>query len=260
MVLVMTGYVDPTAVPQAPVISEKEDIAQCLGVSTEEVTAAGRLLFIFGHRLIRREPVTSSQLSKIYVESKFSRREFGKNKNNDSNATVRRLLSTWCNFTKNIETLARTKECCASGCTVYEPHRLCTRRDNSWNVYFMRPFVWEELYADMDSWSDRVKEIFDKVTITDPNLTFFDAENEMVYNVENEMVYNVEAEDTTTTQHHESLTKETGDSFGAQSLFISSAPPLPPPAPAPHVESEFARTEKLQDDLWEQLFPFRATQ
>lgn len=248
----MSGYVDPTAVPQVPDISEKEDIAQCLGITVDEVTSAGRLLFIFGHRLVRREPITSSQMSKIYVESKFNRREFGKNRSNDSNATIRRLLSTWSKSTRSIESLARSKECCASGCTIYEPHRLCARRDNTWIVYFMRPSVWESLYSNMDTWSDRVKEIFNKVTITDPNLTFFDAENEMVYNVD--------AEDLPTSTHQEThgpitQVREEFTEFGADTY----QPEFIPQAPVKKAQSVFTLLDE-QDKLWEQFFPFHAPQ
>jgi hypothetical protein len=155
----------------------RAELAKLFRVSENEVNAAGKLLLIFGHHLLRFEPVSASQLTEVYLESKFNTREFGHNKQNDRNSTVRRLLATWSKYTRETgdPTLQRNVECEVSGCVVHGAHRLCSRRERKCSVYYMRGFVWEYLYqAGANALMARMLK---KVVITDPNLTFEDADN-----------------------------------------------------------------------------------
>lgn len=240
-----SGYIDPSKLTSP---TEKEDIAASLGISTSEVSAAGRLLFIFGHPAVRREPVTSTQLSKIYVDSKFNRSEFGKNKSNDGNATIRRLLGSWAKTARTNESLVRTLECHATGCTVQTPHRLCCRRDTSWNVYYMREHVWDSLYGNSKaSWSELTTLLFKRVVVNDPNLLFDDADNDMITTNDDVMESIVSTEEPLQEQEPDLFVQQPSFSFPSEVVYDHVAP------------MELTYGEKMDqiDELWEQLFPTR---
>lgn len=234
-----SGCVDPLNLTTVP---EKEDIAASLGISTSVVSAAGRLLLIFGHEALRREPVTSTQLSKIYVDSKFNRGEFGKNKYKDGNSTIRRLLSTWAKVARGDDSLVRTVECHASGCTVQEPHYLCCRRDTSWNVYYMREHIRDLLYGNPEAWSERTTLLFNRVVINDPNLLFDDADNVMITTNDDVMETIVSTEEQ----------QPSDDMFVQQSYSFPTHNYTAPPRQLTHGE----KMDKI-DELWEELFPMR---
>lgn len=234
----------PSLDPSKSFVTEKEEIAASLGISISEVSAAGRLLFIFGHEAVRREPVTSTQLSKIYVDSKFNRSEFGKNKSNDGNATIRRILGSWAKTARDNTALVRTLECNATGCALQDPHRLCCRRDTAWNVYYMREHIWESLYGNPNAWNERTTALFRRVIVTDPNLLFDDAENDKITTNDDEM---------------EGVVTEMEQAFDKQhELFEQFAISLPPPNTLVHITpKQLTYGEKMDqlDELWEQVFP-----
>lgn len=242
-----SGYIDPSKLTSP---TEKEDIAESLGISTSVVSAAGRLLFIFGHKALRREPVTSTQISKIYVDSKFNRSEFGKNKSNDGNATIRRLLGSWAKVARNDDSLARTVECHASGCTIQEPHYLCCRRDTSWNVYYMREHIWEFLYGNPEEWSERTTLLFNRVVVNDPNLLFDDADNAMVTTNDDDMETIVSTEEPLQVQEQDLFLQQPSFSFNAMPTEVVHDYVTP---------RQLTYGEKMDkiDELWEQLFPTR---